>query len=324
MEDPLVQGTNGIANGTPPSSAPPPAVDPEELIRYLSSVLEVTLGAAREDLEQSGSLLHESVIEETLARCTRFALESQVALYVLKQAALSQQNGQTNGDGPHMNEVYTLSSEVAYSSRTIGCVAFLKRPTPLSSALPISRQVSVVNLPLGGGLGTADSNASSSPYEILHSLVRGALTPLFEATAKGSESANERSRLDGESRTGVSGARRKLADLEVSLQNLQQNIEVEGPRLQIHDAVRKQLAESHGDWQEAALRIPDDLVLDGQFLNRLQNMANEWIKQIRDFSSSSEDRPVLTTTQEKNFWLAMETAMRALSCSWRVEACSSP
>ena len=308
----MVHGMNGSANGAPTSSGSPSAIDAEDIIRYLSRVLEVTLGATKEDLEQYGSLLHEAFIEETVARCARFALESQAALYVLRQTTTSQQNGQGDGEEADPNDIYLLSSEVAYSIRTTGCVAFLKRPAPLSPEIAISRQVSVVNIPLGNALGSADSSSAASPYENLHSLVRGALTPLFEAAARGSESANEKLRPEGESRTGVSGARRRLADLEVSLQNLQQNIEVEGPRLQVHDAVRNQLAESNGDLQDAATNIPDGLVLDGQFLNRLQSMVNEWIKQIRDFTRSSDDRPVLTTTQEKNFWLAMETAIESI------------
>ena len=304
----MVQGVNGVPNGAPTAPAPP-AVDPDAIVKYLSSVLEVTLGATREELEDEGSLLHEASIDDTISRCTRFALESQDSLYVLKKAPVAQQNGQVNGDGPHVHETYTISAEVSYSSRTIGCVAFLKRPAPLVGDVPISRQVSVVNLPLGDWLGSTDSGSTISAYESLHSLVRGALTPFFEAAARGADSRKEKVRADGEARTGVSGARRNLADLEVSLQNLQQNIEVEGPRLQIHDAVKRQLAEAKGDWQLAASQVPEALVTDGQFLNRLQSMANDWIKQIRDFTRSADERPVLSTTQEKNFFLSMENAI---------------
>ncbi|KAK5121795.1 hypothetical protein LTR85_004670 [Meristemomyces frigidus] len=308
MEDHVVQGVNGVANGTP--SAPnPSAVDPQTVIRYLSSVLEVTLGATEEELAGRGSLLNEAVLPETLSRCHRFALEPQMALYVLKQASLPQPNGHTNGDGSRFQETYTLSSEVLYSSRTIGCVAFVKRPAPISPNLPISRQVSVVNLPLLGASGASETGATVSPYESLHSLVRGALTPFFEAAARGSEPASDKLRADGESRTGISGARRKLADLEVSLQNLQQNIEVEAPRLQIHEAVQAQLEEANGNWQVAAMHIPEAAVSDSMLLNKLQNMANDWIKQIRDFTRIADERPVGTTTQEKNFWLAMESAI---------------
>lgn len=311
MEDPLVHGVNGVAHSTPTTPAPT-TVEPQAIIAYLCSVLEVTLGAGEDELKEPGSLLHEGSIEETVARCTRFALESQVALYVLKRASIPQHNGHINGDGPYVHDTYLLSSEVSYSPWTVGCVAFLKRAAPISSETPISRQVSVVNLPLGGTSGDLDSGSAVSTYESLHSIVRGALTPFFEAAARGAQTATEKLGADGEARTGVSGARRKLADLEISLQNLQQNVEVEGPRLQIHHAVKKQLEEADSDWQLAASRIPDNLVMDGQFLNRIQNMANDWIKQIRDFTRSSEERPVLTTTQEKNYWLAMETAIESI------------
>ena len=81
----MVQGVHGAANGIPTAPAPP-AVEPQAIIKYLCSVLEVTLGATEEELASTGSLLHESGLQDTLARCTRFALEPQMALYVLKQA----------------------------------------------------------------------------------------------------------------------------------------------------------------------------------------------------------------------------------------------
>ncbi|KAF2764978.1 hypothetical protein EJ03DRAFT_331373 [Teratosphaeria nubilosa] len=309
MEDPVVQGVNGVATNSTPAASAASAVDPHAIVKYLTGVLEVTLGASEQELRSPGSLLNDSIQQETVSRCQRFALEPQTALYVLKQAAPQQQNGQVNGDSTHPEETYVLSSEVAYSSRTSACVAFLKRPAPISPDYPISRQVSVVNLPLPTASNLSDSGASVSPYESLHALVRGALTPFFEAAARGGESANDKLRQDGEARTGISGARRRLADLEVSLQNLQQNIEVEAPRLQIHDAVRALLEEANGNWQTAAMHIPDAVVSDSTLLNKIQNMANDWIKTIRDFTKIADERPVGSTTQEKNFWLAMENAI---------------
>ena len=93
----MVQGSNGVANGAPPAPAPN-AVDPQDIIKYLSSVLEVTLGASQEELKSPGSLLNESILDDTLARCTRFALEAQVALYVIKDAVVGNDNVQVDGD----------------------------------------------------------------------------------------------------------------------------------------------------------------------------------------------------------------------------------
>nr|POE72457.1 dynein heavy chain, cytoplasmic [Quercus suber] len=309
MEDPVVQNPNGVphGNGTPnpPASTP---VDPQSIIQYLSGVLQATLGATKEELADVGSLLHASVLQDTILRCTRFALEPQIALYVLKQSSDTLQNGRANGDGPEPHDVYVLNSELTYSSRALGCVAFVKqRPVPISAQILISKQISVANLSLAAS--SSESASTNSPFESLRSLVRGALTPFFEAAARGSDPANDKLRTEGDARTGISGARRKLADLEVTFDNLQQNIEVEAPRLQIHDSVQALLAESNGNWQTAAVHIPDVLVNDAQVLNKLQNMANEWIKQIRDFTTHTDERPVGTATQEKNFWLTMESAI---------------
>ena len=71
-------------NGHPPSSATPSAIDPNLLVRHLVDLLEITLGASAEDLGRNGSLLSDVKREDTVQRCTRFALESQVALYVQK------------------------------------------------------------------------------------------------------------------------------------------------------------------------------------------------------------------------------------------------
>lgn len=78
---------------SPGSASPKPngtdafAMDPSIIIEYLSSVLEITLGATRKELENSGSLLSPESRIHTLQRCSRFASENQSALYVTKDIA---------------------------------------------------------------------------------------------------------------------------------------------------------------------------------------------------------------------------------------------
>lgn len=73
--------TNGVATNAFPT------IDPHAVVEYLAQVLEITLDAKRKDLENAGSLLSKSRYSETVQRCTRFATESQVALYVQKDIA---------------------------------------------------------------------------------------------------------------------------------------------------------------------------------------------------------------------------------------------
>jgi dynein heavy chain 1 len=81
VTSPASPSTNGLATGAFPT------IDPNVVVEYLASVLEITLGAKRKELESAGSLLSKARYSETVQRCTRFATESQVALYVQKDIA---------------------------------------------------------------------------------------------------------------------------------------------------------------------------------------------------------------------------------------------
>ncbi len=73
---------NGVAKDTF-------VVDPILIVEHLASVLEIALGATRKELENASSLLSKGRYQDTISRCTRFASENQVALYVTKDVALA-------------------------------------------------------------------------------------------------------------------------------------------------------------------------------------------------------------------------------------------
>ena len=86
------------ANGHPPTTSASAIINPDLIVRYLVDLLEVILGASTDDLESKGSILSESKKSDTVQRCTRFASESQVALYVQKNAISPDvPNGRANG-----------------------------------------------------------------------------------------------------------------------------------------------------------------------------------------------------------------------------------
>jgi hypothetical protein len=86
------------ANGHAPSTPSPATIDPDLVVRHLVDLLEVTLGASSEELEGKGSILSEARRSDTVQRCTRFASESQVAIYVQKTVVSPDMpNGVSNG-----------------------------------------------------------------------------------------------------------------------------------------------------------------------------------------------------------------------------------
>lgn len=82
-------GANGVV------AAPFPSIDPARVVEHLASVCEIALGATKEDLENTGSLLHKSRYSDTIQRCTRFATDTQTTLYIQKDIIPSStiQNG---------------------------------------------------------------------------------------------------------------------------------------------------------------------------------------------------------------------------------------
>lgn len=86
------------ANGRAPSSSTPATINPDLVLRHLVDIIEITLGATTEELEGKGGILSEAKRTDTVQRCTRFASESQVALYVQKDVfAADIPNGTSNG-----------------------------------------------------------------------------------------------------------------------------------------------------------------------------------------------------------------------------------
>ena len=87
---------NGVAKDTF-------VVDPMLIVEHLASVLEIALGATRKELENVNSLLSTDRYQDTISRCTRFAAENQVALYVTKDiASASGQNSSIDGTSMHL------------------------------------------------------------------------------------------------------------------------------------------------------------------------------------------------------------------------------
>lgn len=81
--------SSGIAPNGLSSAAPFQTIEPERVLDHLVAICLVALGATREELQQSGNLLHSSRHAETVARCSRFSNDNQNVLYIQKDIATS-------------------------------------------------------------------------------------------------------------------------------------------------------------------------------------------------------------------------------------------
>lgn len=113
--------------------------------------------------------------------------------------------------------------------------------------------------------------------------------------------------------TGIPVTKKRLAELELSLLHLQQNIEIPEIFLTLHPIVQSAVDDAHAKNTRPTLdAIPQDLLEDSQFLNNLQSTVNSWIKSIQSITRMSRDTDSGSATQEINFWLSMEQALERI------------
>ncbi|KAF7903405.1 uncharacterized protein EAF01_006454 [Botrytis porri] len=300
---PSGNGANGVGTSTFPS------IEPKVLVDFLASVLEITLGATRDDLEQTGSLLSEAQYSDTAQRCTRFASESHQAVIYVQKDAVPREEGDSPDEPSVILYNYSLASDISSSSSTTGSVAFMKGPQPIDPSIPISSQIQLINLP-GASLSNESTNGQAGA-SILHSFVHLALVPYFDAYTKQQQAANgNRSISELEAKTGVSATKKKLAELELALRHLQDNVDIPDLTLMLHPMVQHALDEAAARKRKPTVEfIPERLLHDSAFLNNLQSLVNGWIKSIQAITKLSRDPTSGTASQEIQFWLAMESTL---------------
>ncbi|PWW79978.1 hypothetical protein C7212DRAFT_355935 [Tuber magnatum] len=311
-------GNNSVVSPSASTTSLLPSLNPTALVDYLTKVLSVTVGATERELEAPGSFLSDSRHSETLQKCSRFVAEPIVALYVSKDLVEIEQSPDdaiSVSGTISQSYTYSIASELSSSPSTVTSIAVIKRPQPLDSSAPLHAQVQIMNLPGTVALNNS-AQGSVSPFEILHSVVHLALGPYFDAYTKGQEaqSSGRVNRFaDGEAKTGIPVTKKKLAELELSLLHLQQNIEIPELSLNLHNVVQSAVDEAlHKNTRPSLDLIPASLLQDSTFLNNLQSIVNAWIKSIQSITKMSRDTESGTATQEINFWLSMESALEGI------------
>lgn len=119
------------------------------------------------------------------------------------------------------------------------------------------------------------SSESGSPYETLHSYVASAVAPLFKSFVRESGVANR----DGDKM--AASMEKKIAELEMGLLHLQQNIDIPEITLVVHPTVAAVIKQAEAQGTKPKVTDFGDKVEDSSFLNALQNMVSKWIREIQ-------------------------------------------
>ncbi|RKP08503.1 dynein heavy chain [Thamnocephalis sphaerospora] len=316
----------GLAEATSPevldaAAAPVRPIEAYELSDYLRQLVQVALSAD----DDAHSLVSSSDASDL---CLRFINDPLCqAIYVIKKRS---QHGDNKDGTPRYSFSYSIQPELVYSDALVSSLAIIKRLPVISADHSLPSQLQILSLP---GPAAQDApkpsvNATQiNPYEALHACIHLAVNPYFDAYVKSRsehevvvESASDKRNLGKNSKTGIPAVRRKFAELEQGLLQMQQTVEIPKITFAVHPDVmaiveaakaanRKPLVEHFGDTK----------LKEEAFLTQLQMDVNSWVKDIERVTSLVDKQTFGQAAEEINFWLSMERAVDSIDVQLKSE-----
>ncbi|KAJ2996812.1 hypothetical protein HDV02_006190 [Globomyces sp. JEL0801] len=131
-------------------------------------------------------------------------------------------------------------------------------------------------------------------------LLMYAISPFFDSTQ-----LND----DKDAKNGLNLAKKKLAELELSLVHLQQNVAIPDIHLRFHPQIEQLIAASVKLGEKPSSIDFSNLLDDSKFLNEIQKDVNIWIKEIQKVTHLTRDPASGSTRQEIEFWIYMEKSL---------------
>ncbi|XP_038118676.1 dynein heavy chain, cytoplasmic isoform X2 [Culex quinquefasciatus] len=214
------------------------------------------------------------------------------ALYIQRSCFKDDENEETEKEEKYTE--YYISNDVHFTNQRMASLVCIKRGAVIEADKSIHSQLRLINFSEG------------SPYETLHSFISKTLAPYFKSYVK------ESGRADRDGDKMAPSVEKKLAELEMGLLHLQQNIDIPEVTLNINSTVIQVVKKCADEGRKAKITDFGDRVEDSTFLNTLQNGVNRWIKEIQKVTKLDRDPSSGTALQEISFWLNLERALHRI------------
>ncbi|XP_046600571.1 dynein heavy chain, cytoplasmic isoform X5 [Neodiprion lecontei] len=257
--------------------------------KYLRRVVAILLP----DEDDSPPALNFALEDKNNQECIKkFLSDSQVwSLYVQRSSAKEEDGG--DGDEEKENVMYYISNEIYFTNPKMASLVFTKRGTVVEADKPIHPQLRLVTL------------SDGPPYETLHAISK-TMAPYFKSYVQGTGRADR----DGDKM--APSVEKKIAELEMGLLHLQQNIDIPEISLPVHPTVSLVIKQCAEEGRKPKVADFGEKAEDSTFLNQLQNGVNRWIKEIQKVTKLNRDPESGTALQEISFWLNLERALHRI------------
>ncbi|WFD21602.1 hypothetical protein MEQU1_000257 [Malassezia equina] len=199
-----------------------------------------------------------------------------------------------------------LARQPTWTPARASALALVKRQAVLDMQAPLPAQLRVMSLQ-GAHLAHStddDTVLLETPYEALETVVHSVMAPWLDAYTEGH--CDDR---DDDGKASGPLVRRKLAELEASLRQVQQDVEIPQVVLRVHPAI--ETATAGGTAALDAIQ-PPSLLQEDAFINQLHADMNGWVRAVQTVTKLDRDPAAGTALQELRFWVALEGALEAL------------
>ncbi|CAO1413898.1 unnamed protein product [Diamesa tonsa] len=271
-------------------------VDYRAFNNYIRKAITILLF---DDSEELTSLKLEEALDENRANqecIKKFLSDPQVQTLYIQKCYTKEDESDQPQEGEEEKDVvqYYISNEVHFTNPRMASLVAVKRGAVIEADKSIHSQLRLINFSEG------------SPYETLHAFISKTLAPYFKSYVK------ESGRADRDGDKMAPSVEKKLAELEMGLLHLQQNIDIPEITLIIHQSVQTTIKRCGDESRKAKVADFGDKVEDSTFLNQLQNGVNRWIKEIQKVTKLDRDPSSGTALQEVSFWLNLERALHRI------------
>ncbi|XP_017053188.1 dynein heavy chain, cytoplasmic isoform X2 [Drosophila ficusphila] len=252
----------------------------------------VTILLPEEDVVPASlnNALDDPINQDTIRK---FLSDPQVQALYVQRNCIKEDDTEQPAEGEEEKEqvTYQISNDVHFTNSRMASLACIKRGLVVEADKSIHSQLRLINF------------SDGSPYETLHAFISKSLAPYFKSYVK------ESGRADRDGDKMAPSVEKKLAELEMGLLHLQQNIDIPEITLTAHQTVNTVIRKCAEENRKAKVADFGDKVEDSSFLNQLQTGVNRWITEIKKVTKLNRDPGSGTALQEISFWLNLERAL---------------
>ncbi|XP_015784706.1 dynein heavy chain, cytoplasmic isoform X1 [Tetranychus urticae] len=282
-------GGDSLPSSNDQSTVQLPAIEVSALVTYIKEVVAPAL--------EGRAYVHPSLINllehpSTQEKLRQFISDTQVkSILIQRYSSKEDEEVSDHSVESSDNVAFSITEEASYSNPRVTGHLLIKKSTVLEADKNIASQLLYMYLD------------NTNVYETLHYYVSSGIGPVFKSYVR----ETKRAERDGDKM--VPSTEKRIAELEMNLLHLQQNIDIPEINLQIHPTVLAVMKKCAEEGRKANVNDFSDKIEDSVFLNQLQNQVNRWIKEIQKVTKLDRDPSTGTALQEISFWLNLERAL---------------